>query len=96
MTQVLFHPSAVEEARAAHRWYAERSKHAAAAFLSELDTAIAEIAESPDRWPAYFAGTRRYLLRRFPFLVVYRQQDSAIQVIAVAHGHRRPAYWKHR
>lgn len=54
------------------------------------------IGESPDRWPAYLVETRRYLLKRFPFLVVYRQRDGAIQVIAVAHGCRRPGYWRDR
>jgi toxin ParE1/3/4 len=41
-------------------------------------------------------GTRKFLLRRFPYAVVYRITESAIQVIAVAHGRRRPSYWKSR
>ena len=41
-------------------------------------------------------GTRKFLLRRFPYGVVYRITKSAIQVIAVAHGRRRPGYWKSR
>jgi toxin ParE1/3/4 len=41
-------------------------------------------------------GTRKYLLRRFPYAVIYRVTDEAIEVVAVAHGRRRPGYWKTR
>jgi plasmid stabilization system protein ParE len=92
-------PEAVAEAAAARDWYAQRSQNAAAAFLAELDTACERIVEAPKRYPAHVAGTRRYLMRRFPFHVVYRtppEPDGMIQVIAVAHGHRRPGYWGDR
>jgi plasmid stabilization system protein ParE len=96
MMQVFFHPEAVAEAQAAHRWYRECSGQAAAAFLGELDDAIAAVAESPERWPEYAGGTRRYLLKRFPFLLVYRVKNGDVQVLAVAHGRRRPGYWRNR
>ena len=87
---------AVVEAEAAARWYAERSARAAARFSAELDEAEAAIHDQPDAWPAFDHGTRRYLLRRFPFSVVYRIETSRILIVAVAHGRRRPDYWKHR
>lgn len=94
-----FHPDAVAEAAAARVWYDERSPQAAAAFVAELDVACERIAAAPDRYAHYIAGTRRYLMRRFPFQVVYRETPDpgdAIQVIAVAHGRRRPGYWRAR
>lgn len=36
--------------------------------------ALAAIAEAPLRWPGYMHGSRRFLLLRFPFSVVYRQR----------------------
>lgn len=90
------HPEAVEEARAAFLWYRERSESAANAFLSEMDRALAEIAEAPRRWPSYLYGARRFVLRRFPFLIVYRELEDTVQVVAVAHGRRRPGYWRRR
>lgn len=90
------HPKAIAEARAALQWYRARSPAAADAFLSEIDHAIDQIAEAPDRWPNYVQGTRRYPLHRFPYSVVYRKQDQTVQIIAVAHGRRKPGYWKTR
>jgi plasmid stabilization system protein ParE len=90
------HPEAIAEARAAYRWYRERSASAAAAFLAELDLAVAAIAEDLEMWPRYAHGTRRYILHRFPFYLVYRETADRLEIIAVAHGRRKPGYWKNR
>ena len=93
---VRLHPDAIAEARAAYEWYTERNPSTANAFISELDHAISQIQTSPERWTMHLHGTRKFLLRRFPYGVIYRITESAIQVIAVAHGRRRPGYWKSR
>ena len=94
--QIDVHLEAVAEAQAAVQWYRERSALAANAFLSELDLAIERIAENPGMFPHYVRGTRRYILQRFPFYLVYRQVSGKIQIVAIAHGRRRPGYWKKR
>ena len=91
-----FHPRAVEEARAARRWYARRSAAVANLFVTELDEAMRQIVADPGRWPAYLRGTRVYRLGRFPYLIVYRATSAWVQVVAVAHGRRRPGYWRRR
>lgn len=93
---VELHPAALAEAESAAAWYAARSSRAAAAFAREIETAIALIAENPERGFVYLEGTRRILLKRFPFLVVFRVQGERIHVVAVAHGRRRPGYWSGR
>jgi len=87
---------AIKEAEAAARWYAQRSITAASGFADEIDAAIAAIEQSPEAWPSYDHGTRHYLLRRYPFSVVYRIEATRILVVAVAHGRRRPGYWASR
>lgn len=94
--KVEFHEAASLELEAAFDWYLERSEPAASRFMAELSRAIAKIGEAPERWPGGKHGTRKFLLQRFPFAVVYRELPSSIQVVAVAHGHRRPGYWRER
>jgi plasmid stabilization system protein ParE len=91
-----FHPNAIDEARTARLWYAERSDSAANAFVTELDIAIERITSAPESCPVYLHGTRRYLLKRFPYVVVFRVRSIQLQVIAVAHGRRMPGYWRNR
>jgi len=87
---------AIEEAEAAARWYADRSPSAAVGFTDEIDAAVAAIQHAPETWPRHDHGTRRFLLRRYPYSVIYSIEASRILVIAVAHAHRRPGYWKTR
>ena len=91
-----YHPAAFAEAQGAAAWYGERSPQAEAAFLAEIERAVKEIAAGPERWPPYLQGSRRYLLHRFPFSVVYRQRGGTIEIVAIAHAHRQPGYWHHR
>jgi len=94
--RVHFHPAARAEYAAALDWYQARSAVAAARFADEITQAIATIAEAPHRWPKHVHGARKFPLHVFPFIVIYRERLDAIQVLAVAHGHRRPDYWKDR
>jgi toxin ParE1/3/4 len=40
--------------------------------------------------------TRRVPLRRFPYVLVYRERTNESQVIAFAHTSRMPGYWRPR
>ena len=91
-----FHPGALDEAVSAAHWYRDRSPLAAARFVAELNQAIDRILEAPHRWPRSLRGTRKLKLPCFPFLVIYRETEESILILAVAHGHRRPGYWKDR
>lgn len=54
------------------------------------------IIESPFLGSPYERGTRRVLLRRFPYMVIYRALEDRVLVVAFAHAKRRPAYWTDR
>ena len=92
-----FHEQASAEYDAAFDWYLERSPEAAVRFDAELDRALAQIIQAPQRWAAGPHSTRRFLLRQFPFTLIYRERESGkIQIVAVAHTSRKPGYWKGR
>jgi|SRR5580704_9383978 toxin ParE1/3/4 len=90
------HPAAIEEAEAAARWYMERSPRAARRFVDELNLVLDRILEAPNRWPRSTNGTRKLNLPCFPFAVIYRETEDHVRILAVAHGRRRPGYWKYR
>ncbi|HEX2222614.1 MAG TPA: type II toxin-antitoxin system RelE/ParE family toxin [Thermoanaerobaculia bacterium] len=91
-----FLAAAVAEAEKAAAWYGERSQDAREAFLHELEHAFRLIAEGPERWPQYRHRTRRLVLKRFPFSVIYRLVGGDPQIIAIAHDKQRPGYWRRR
>jgi len=91
-----FHPEAREDFRDAIIWYRGHSPRAAAEFRVTVAEAIRRISEAPARWPEYSYGTRRLVLARFPFSIVYLDHLDAVQIVAVAHDKRKPGYWKGR
>jgi plasmid stabilization system protein ParE len=92
-----FHEEAAAEYDSAFDWYLERNPDAALKFDAEVGDALSQILRHPQRWAPGLIGTRRYLLRRFPFLVIYRERgQDTIQIIAIAHTSRRPYYWRQR
>lgn len=90
------HPDALEDALAGYAWYLERSVRAADGFLAELERALRLIRTAPERWPFYGFGTRHYVLRKYPYTVVYGLKEGSIVVYAFAHGKRKPGYWRDR
>jgi plasmid stabilization system protein ParE len=91
-----FYPLARVEAKEAAAWYDHRSLRASVAFERALSEAIDQAANYPGRWPRCLHGTRYVRLRRFPYVLVYLQREDVQFVVAVAHLHRRPGYWKKR
>jgi toxin ParE1/3/4 len=91
--RVEYHQGASADVKSALVWYQKRSAKAALDFIEELDRAAETIREAPERWPIGTNNTRRFLLWRFPFAVIYSERASVVTIWAVAHGSRRPEYW---
>jgi hypothetical protein len=64
--------------------------------MDELDLAMDQIARNAAQYHLREFGTRRMVLRRFPFVIVFRAAPAGVEIIAVAHGRRRPGYWRDR
>jgi toxin ParE1/3/4 len=94
--RVEYHQDATADVKRAVEWYKQKSSKAALDFVAELNRAVSEIRKAPDRWPSGKDNTRRFLLWRFPFSIIYSEQRSVITIWAVAHGSRRPDYWASR
>lgn len=78
------------------RWYEERRGGLGLEFLGEIKAVLDKITEDPLRHPDAYRGTRRSLVRRFPFAIVYIFERGNVEVIAVAHVKRDPVFWKRR
>lgn len=94
--RVRLHPGAERDLEEGVRFYLERSHIVAGRFLDEIEAALELIQEAPERWPSHVHGTRRYVMAAFPYSLVYKVDSGEIHVYAVAHGRRRPSYWRER
>lgn len=94
--RVIFHGGARQDIEEAFAWYFERSERTAADFVLALERAVALIQEAPTSWPTRGSQCRAYLLARFPFSIIYRFDETQLEIVAVEHASRRPGYWRAR
>ena len=93
--KVQFTTAARAEALEAFDYYAERSEQAARRFMECLESATNWLSKHPTTGMRLSAHTRRYLMKTFPYLVVYRIETDAIWIIGVVHEKRDPVNWRH-
>lgn len=96
MRLVIIPPALAELHDAAAFYAAKANVELGLAFVAEFERAASIVLENP-MLGAVFRGTRRrYLLRRFPYSIIYQVTTDELRVVAVAHHRRRPGYAANR
>ena len=96
MSGIRFHLEALAEFRAAARFYESRRPGLGFAFAAEVERVASLIEAHVEIGSPYSQNLRRAFVTRFPYLIVYRQIADGIEIVAVAHQHRQPGYWRGR
>ncbi|MCH7637888.1 MAG: type II toxin-antitoxin system RelE/ParE family toxin [Bacteroidetes bacterium] len=77
-------------------YYEERAVGLGQEFFEEVERALAFAVQNPELGTRSTASTRRVLINRFPYSVIYRALENEFLVVAIAHQRRRPGYWRTR
>lgn len=93
---VVFLPEAEDDIVAACAWYDEQRAGLGDQFLEALHTTVDQIRDHPQLHGVLRRDIRAAPLRRFPYLVYYRDRGTDILVIAVQHGRRSSRVWRGR
>ena len=96
MREVIYHTDADEEFYESARFYEKRSKGLGWRFVRAVQEADLRIAELPLSFPIVEGVVRKCVLDDFPFTILFAADDDLVFVLAVAHQHRRPGYWRRR
>ena len=91
-----FLPEARDELWEAALYYASQEEGLGLRFRGEVAHVIQCILADPYLWRERAGGYRRVNCPVFPYYVAYFIRGETILIAAVAHGHRRPNYWKDR
>jgi plasmid stabilization system protein ParE len=89
-------PEAVLEVVEAFWWYEHRRRGLGLEFLLAFDALLENLRRLPRGHEAVAMRTRKALLRRFPYLVLYAIEEERVLVTAVFHGHQDPRRWSNR
>ena len=96
MAKILFTKAAQGDLADAVRWYDTHAPHVVPQFRDALRAALIRVAEHPKQFPLAYKDARRVLLRRFPYILVFRETKDAVYVVAVFHTSRDPLTWMRR
>ena len=91
-----FLPPAEEELLEAISYYAAIQSELGIRFEEAVAEAVRNLVANPQRGARRSRSTRRWLVKSFPFGVIYRVSESEILIVAVAHQRKRPEYWAGR
>jgi len=94
--RVSFHPEARDEFIAAAEYYDHAVPGLGDRFLVAVRRAIELAVAHPAAGSVRTGTARRLLVHGFPYDVVYQVEQDELQVLAVAHQHRKPGYWRER
>jgi toxin ParE1/3/4 len=97
MKPVVLHSQARAELDEAMAFYERQKAGLGLELQAEIEQAIARIQQTPQLGPPYKTTEFRYqVLRRFPYVIYCTELEQVLWVVAIAHGRRRPGYWRRR
>ena len=77
-------------------YYEDARTGLGAEFTKAIDIAIEAIVDAPERWPVTRRGLRKYVLKRFPYCLMYKflRDEGAVEFFSVFHSRRKPGSWR--
>lgn len=87
---------AEREVEDAYWWYERQRSGLGLEFLLVFDAAVERLRRLPEGHELVARRTRKALLRRFPYLVLYAVEEEQVVITAVFHGRRDPRRWSDR
>ena len=89
-------PEAKAEFDAAADWYEQQRAGLGVDFVTHVREVLNRISAHPQLHPMVYGDVRKAVVRKFPYVVFYREEAGEVVVIAVFHAARDPAIWQSR
>jgi toxin ParE1/3/4 len=94
---IIIHSKARAELDEAIAYYEKQKAGLGLALQSAIEQAIGRIRQNPQIGAPYkMTEFRHYVIQHFPYVVFYAEVEEVIWIVAIAHGKRRPDYWRRR
>ena len=95
--RIEYHPAIEGEVVEIRDYYNEQSRNLGDDFINEFERQVLRIAAMPSRWMVVRGDTRRSLMKRFPYLILFRVVNGeVIRITVIKHERRHPAFGVNR
>ncbi len=91
-----FLPPAEAELLEAISYYSAIRPELGMRFEQAVAEAVRNAVLHPEHGAPRSGRTRRWLVKSFPFGIIYRAGESEVLIVAVAHQRKKPEYWADR
>ena len=85
---VIVSPEAENDLKEIFSWYEDNRIGLGYDFLLQVDAGINFVKRNPEIHPIEYKGTRKHLIKKFPYKIIYLVKEEEIIVLAVLHGKR--------
>jgi plasmid stabilization system protein ParE len=89
-------PEAKAEFDAAADQYEAQQAGLGVDFVARVREVLQRIATNPHQHAVVYRDVRKAVVKRFPYIVLYREESGEVIVISVFHTSRDPAIWQSR
>ena len=89
-------PEAKDEFDAAADWYELQHTGLGIDFVARVREVFQRIAVTPRLHGVVYQDVRKAIIKRFPYIVLYREDQGEIIVISIFHTSRDPSVWQSR
>jgi toxin ParE1/3/4 len=97
LKRVIFHSEAEWDLHQAIIFYERERPGLGRELRQEVEATVRRIQQNPQAFPHQAdQETRKGLVRRFPYTVVFIELEAVLWIAAVAHQKRHPQYWSGR
>ena len=94
--ELVIKPEAETDMSEAFEWYEKARIGLGFDFLNQIKAGLGYILKHPFAVAEKYRSTRHYLIKRFPYKIIYSVEHSEIIVLAVIYGGRDPEWMKKR
>lgn len=94
--RLVIRPEAEDDLKEAFSWYENKRNGLGYDFLLQVEAGLRFIEKNPKVFQEEYKGTRKYLIKRFPYKIIYLVKKEKIIVLAITHGKRSPNLIKER
>jgi plasmid stabilization system protein ParE len=94
--KIIIRPEAENDLKEAYSWYEGKRNGLGDEFLLNIEAGLNFIGRNPFIHAEEYKESRKHLIKRFPYKIIYFTLDESIIILAVIHGKRKPDLTKKR
>lgn len=79
-----------------YEYYYDDSPKVADFFFQRISLSLEAIRSNPLLSPLVYKTIRKFVVKKFPFIIYYQIKETTIRVIAIFHTSRNPQIWNER